>query len=128
MPGNSKKSRGGVRPGAGRPYKWVHGPTKLIRVPIALANDILQYARDIDSQGGFPTPYLQSQSVKFRPDSELARENKHLRHLISSIYAHHEREEMLKRMKARFKQVLTGKDEFGNEVDWDAEIGPDEWI
>jgi hypothetical protein len=35
---------------------------------------------------------------------------------------------MLKRMKARFKQVLTGKDEFGNEVDWDAEIGPDEWI
>lgn len=43
--------RGGVRPGAGGRYKWLHGKTKVVRVPIALADQILEIAKILD-QGG----------------------------------------------------------------------------
>ncbi len=121
---SSRKSRGGVRPGAGRPYKWKHGKTKLIRVPEALAAEVLAYARDLDGRGGFPrSNYLQILASK--TDPQLARENKHLRDMIALIYSHHEQEEILKLMKLRFKRTLTGKDEFGNDVDFDKEFEGD---
>ena len=41
-------SRGGYREGAGRKFKWKSGKTKAIRVPEALANEILDYARKLD--------------------------------------------------------------------------------
>lgn len=40
--------RGGYRPGAGGQFKWKHGETKTIRVPIALAEQILEYAQKLD--------------------------------------------------------------------------------
>lgn len=43
--------RGGARPGAGGRYKWLHGETKVVRVPIALADQILEIAKILD-QGG----------------------------------------------------------------------------
>jgi hypothetical protein len=41
--------RGGKRPGAGGKPTWKHGKTKVIRVPIALADEILEYARKLDT-------------------------------------------------------------------------------
>lgn len=41
-------TRGGKRDGAGGKSTWEHGKTKSIRVPIALAEEILQIARQLD--------------------------------------------------------------------------------
>lgn len=41
--------RGGRREGAGGRYKWNHGKTKTIRVPIDLADKILEYAQKLDN-------------------------------------------------------------------------------
>ena len=40
--------RGGRREGAGRKLKWAHGKTTTIRVPEALASEVLQLARQLD--------------------------------------------------------------------------------
>lgn len=40
--------RGGRRDGAGARYKWAHGETKVIRVPIALADRVLEIAKILD--------------------------------------------------------------------------------
>ena len=42
-------SRGGYREGAGRKFKWKSGKTKAIRVPEVLADEILNYAKKLDS-------------------------------------------------------------------------------
>jgi hypothetical protein len=41
-------ARGGRRLGAGSKLSWKHGKTKTIRVPIVLADEILQLARKMD--------------------------------------------------------------------------------
>jgi hypothetical protein len=43
--------RGGARPGAGGKPTWRNGKTKTIRVPVALADAILAFARDLDEHG-----------------------------------------------------------------------------
>ncbi len=43
-----KMTRGGVRLNSGAKGKWKHGKTKSIRVPEALAERILEYARNLD--------------------------------------------------------------------------------
>ena len=40
--------KGGYREGAGRKFKWKSGKTKAIRVPEALAEEILDYAKKLD--------------------------------------------------------------------------------
>jgi hypothetical protein len=42
--------RGGKREGSGPKSNWKHGKTKTIRVPISLADDILNIARRLDEQ------------------------------------------------------------------------------
>ena len=40
--------RGGKREGAGNKFKWNHGETKTIRVPVILADRILEIAQGLD--------------------------------------------------------------------------------
>jgi len=40
--------RGGARPGSGSKPKWIHGKTKTIRVPEALADRVLELAQMLD--------------------------------------------------------------------------------
>lgn len=40
--------RGGQRKGSGSKSGWKHGKTKVIRVPEVLADQIIEYARDLD--------------------------------------------------------------------------------
>ena len=48
----SKSGHGGARPGAGRPRCWKHRPLKMIRVPVAFAEKILEIAQYIDQNDG----------------------------------------------------------------------------
>jgi hypothetical protein len=48
--GKIKGKRGGIRPGAGNPYKWKHRETKPVRLPIVLIPKILEIAQLIDGQ------------------------------------------------------------------------------
>jgi hypothetical protein len=41
--------RGGYRVGAGGRFKWIHGKTKLIRVPEVLADEIVRIAIMVDN-------------------------------------------------------------------------------
>lgn len=43
--------RGGKRPGAGVKPTWKNGKTKTIRVPIAIAEDVLKLAKELDEKG-----------------------------------------------------------------------------
>ena len=40
--------RGGKREGAGAKFKWKHGKTKTIRVPVELADRLLELAKKLD--------------------------------------------------------------------------------
>ena len=40
--------RGGKREGAGGKFKWIHGKTKIVRIPEVLADRILDVAQMID--------------------------------------------------------------------------------
>jgi hypothetical protein len=46
---------GGTRKGAGRKASWQHGDTQTIRVPVALADQVLTYARQLDAGTLNPT-------------------------------------------------------------------------
>ncbi len=48
----SKSGHGGARPGAGGGCRWKHGRTKLVRLPVALVDNILQVARYMDQNEG----------------------------------------------------------------------------
>lgn len=41
--------RGGARPGGGGPFKWKHGETKQVRLPIAILDKIMEIARKLDN-------------------------------------------------------------------------------
>lgn len=43
------QGHGGAREGAGRKASWQHGETQTIRVPVALADQVLTYARQLDA-------------------------------------------------------------------------------
>lgn len=43
--------RGGKRPGAGSKPTWKNGKTKTIRVPIAIAEEVLELAKELDEKG-----------------------------------------------------------------------------
>jgi hypothetical protein len=48
----SKTGQGGARPGAGGGCRWKHGRTKLVRLPVALVDKILEVARYMDQNEG----------------------------------------------------------------------------
>ena len=41
-------ARGGYREGGGRPSGFVHTPTQTVRVPVALADQVLELAQKLD--------------------------------------------------------------------------------
>jgi hypothetical protein len=47
---SEKSSRGGYRVGSGSKPKWHHGDTVVVRIPQALLNEVVWYAKLIDGQ------------------------------------------------------------------------------
>jgi hypothetical protein len=73
----SKTGHGGARAGAGGGGRWKHGRTKLVRLPVALVDKILEVARYMDQNEGrlplsapvlripdYPSPSLSSEKRK----------------------------------------------------------------
>jgi len=54
--------RGGAREGSGPDSSWRLGKTKAIRVPIALADQLLKLAREADSNGSLELVQVQGGS------------------------------------------------------------------
>ena len=48
----SKTRHGGARTGAGRPRRWKHGPLKMVRLPVAFVEEILEIAQYMDQNDG----------------------------------------------------------------------------
>ena len=48
----SKTGHGGARAGAGRPRRWKHRPLKMVRLPVAFVEEILEVAQYMDQNDG----------------------------------------------------------------------------
>jgi hypothetical protein len=48
----SKMGHGGAREGAGRPRRWKHRPLKMVRLPVAFLEEILEVAQYMDQNEG----------------------------------------------------------------------------
>jgi hypothetical protein len=48
----SKTGHGGARTGAGRPRHWKHRPLKIVRLPVAFLEKILEVAQYMDQNDG----------------------------------------------------------------------------
>jgi hypothetical protein len=48
----SKNGHGGARPGAGRRWRWKHQPVKMVRLPVAFLDKILEVADYMDQNEG----------------------------------------------------------------------------
>lgn len=83
----NKTGHGGARPGAGGGSRWKHGRTKLVRLPVALVDKILEVARYMDqNEGRLPLP----DSVVILPE-----------YLAQSSSHDEARKELFARQKAR---------------------------
>lgn len=60
--------RGGARPNSGPSSRWRHGKTKTIRVPIVLADRLLEIAKQMDEQSS-SEPVSFSKDKVSEPDS-----------------------------------------------------------
>lgn len=63
-------ARGGVRLNAGAKPKWRHGKTKTIRVPEVLVPQILEYSKQLDTEGNIEN-VAQSKTVPGIPGTRL---------------------------------------------------------
>ena len=69
-----KDGRGGARPGAGGGGRWKHGRTKLVRLPVALLDQILEVARYMDQNDGNLPPSDSALITSGHPSKTLSGE------------------------------------------------------
>jgi hypothetical protein len=72
--GKSTSGRGGARPGAGGGCRWKHGRTKLVRLPVALLDEILEVARYMDQNEGQLPPSAPAVITSGHPSHSLSDE------------------------------------------------------
>jgi hypothetical protein len=70
----SKDGRGGARPGAGGGSRWKHGRTKLVRLPVALLDKILEVARYMNQNDGNLPPSAPPLITSGHPSHSLSPE------------------------------------------------------
>jgi hypothetical protein len=93
----SKTGHGGARPGAGGGCRWKHGRTKLVRLPVALVDKILEVARYMDqNEGRLPS----SAPVVMIPD-----------YSAQSLSADQRKEVFVKQEARRLAEQVMGGDE-----------------
>jgi hypothetical protein len=102
----SKDGRGGARPGAGGGVRWKHGRTKLVRLPVALLDEILSVARYMDQNDGKLPPSAPPVITSGHPSESLSGEE--LRELLAKRKA----QKIAKKIMAGDEQVLVSDETF----------------
>ena len=103
---------GGSRPGAGNKYKWRHGQTKAVRIPISIADEVLEVAKAIDA-GTPPTDYdCVTQSLSM-PDDEVE-----MLKAISQKYSSEigELKTRLAKLSHQLEQVTKDRDKYFDQI------------
>lgn len=112
-----QKNWGGKRPGAGRKAIWKSGPCKAVKLPIALVEDVMIYARQLDEGSAIkkkPNQDTTSASDKgWAQLSQLVNEKqeltKQLQHVRESLAKERRAREMrdgeIARLKAQLKDA-----------------------
>ena len=107
----SKDGRGGARPGSGGGCRWKHGRTKLVRLPVALVDKILEVARYMDQNEGrlpsFVPPVMTSPVITSgHPSESLSGEE------LKELLAKRETQKLAKKVMAGDEQVWVSDETF----------------
>jgi hypothetical protein len=102
----SKDGRGGARPGAGGGCRWKHGRTKLVRLPVALVDKILEVARYMDQNEGKLPLSAPPVITSGHPSESLAWEE------LKELLAKREADELAEKVMAGDEQVCVNDTTF----------------
>jgi hypothetical protein len=102
----SKDGRGGARPGAGGGTRWKHGRTKLVRLPVALLEEILEVARYMDQNEGRVPSFAPPVITSGHPPESLSGEE------IKELSAKRKAQKLAKKVMAGDDQVWVSDETF----------------
>ena len=104
--GKSKSGRGGARPGAGGGARWKHGRTKLVRLPVALLDEILEVARYMDQNEGQLPPSAPAVITSGHPSHSLSPEE------LKEFFAKQKARKLAEKVMHGDEQVLVSDETF----------------
>jgi hypothetical protein len=104
----SKSGRGGARTGAGRPRRWKHRPLKMVRLPVAFVEKILEVARYMDQNDGqLPSEASEaSMVISGHPSERLSEEE------IKELLAKKKAQKLAQKVMAGDEWVLVSDETF----------------
>ncbi len=102
----SKTGHGGARAGAGRRRRWKHGPLKMVRLPVAFVEQILQVAQYMDQNEGRLPPFAPPVITSGHPSESLSGEQ------IKELLAKREAHELAQKVMAGDEWVLVSDETF----------------
>jgi hypothetical protein len=99
----SKNGHGGARPGAGRRWRWKHQPVKMVRLPVAFLDKILEVADYMDQNDG-RLPFSQTSEdliiISGHPSESLSGEE------LKELAAKRKTQKLVKRVMTEDEQVV----------------------
>jgi hypothetical protein len=99
----SKNGHGGARPGAGRRWRWKHQPVKMVRLPVAFLDKILEVADYMDQNEG-RLPFSQTSEdliiISGHPSESLSGEE------LKELAAKRKTQKLVKRVMTGDEQVV----------------------
>ena len=104
--GKSKSGRGGARPGAGGVCRWKHGRTKLVRLPVALLDEILEVARYMDQNEGQLPPSAPPVITSGHPSHSMSPEE------LKDFFAKKKARKLAEKVMGGDEQVLVSDETF----------------
>ncbi len=104
--GKSKSGRGGARSGAGGGCRWKHGRTKLVRLPVALLDQIMEVARYMDQNEGQLPPSAPPVITLGHPSHSLSPEE------LKEFFAKQKARKLAEKVMHGDEQVLVSDETF----------------
>jgi hypothetical protein len=105
----SKNGHGGARPGAGRRWRWKHQPVKMVRLPVAFLDKILEVADYMDQNEG-RLPFSQVSEdliiISGHPSESLSGEE------LKELAAKRKTQKLVKRVMTGDEQVWVSDETF----------------
>jgi hypothetical protein len=105
----SKTGHGGARTGAGRPRHWKHRPLKMVRLPVAFLEKILEVAQYMDQNEG-RLPFSQASEdliiISGHPSESLSGEE------LKELAAKRKTQKLVKKVMTGDEEVLIGDETF----------------